>query len=322
MFTKQILSTLIAITGTAAVAADGLYVAVGYGGRRMSSKDGVTWENVQQWSDKSADDANNLMGLAFGKGKWVCVGGGGFAKDSQAGHILVSTDGKEWREVAKYPFRVNPVLFQGERFVAGGPSKQLLWSTDGEKWSEGETVKLPPEVPGWAFWFRGGAAGNGVYLFVGNAGTDQKIWWGLTSRTGSKIDSFSTELPPVKGLAFGAGKFVIASKDGIYTSPDGKNFKREAGAPQEEFKGVVWTGKEFLAFASESYESSDGVKWRAVGKAPSAHVLWADKRGFIATSWPGKMSFSRDGKTWKSAEQPTPMLGINKVVHGVPGGSR
>ena len=72
---------------------DGIFVAVGYGGRRMASRDGQTWEHIQQWADKGADDLNNLMGLAFGKGKFVCVGGGGFSRETQGGHILVSTDG-------------------------------------------------------------------------------------------------------------------------------------------------------------------------------------------------------------------------------------
>src|SRR6478672_5151374 len=29
----------------------GLFVAVGYGGRRISSRDAVNWENDQRWSD-------------------------------------------------------------------------------------------------------------------------------------------------------------------------------------------------------------------------------------------------------------------------------
>src|SRR5271165_2966513 len=71
----------------------GIFVAVGYGGRRMSSRDGITWQNVLQWADKGADDSNNLISIAFGKGKFVAVGGGGWSRDSQAGHVLVSTDG-------------------------------------------------------------------------------------------------------------------------------------------------------------------------------------------------------------------------------------
>lgn len=199
---RLLATALCALTGLSALAADGVYVAVGYGGRRMTSRDGKTWENVQQWVDEGKDDSNNLMSVAFGQGKFVCVGGGGWSRETQAGHILVSTDGKDWREVAKYPFRVNPILFLGDRFVAGGPTKQLLWSRDGEKWNEGETVKVPPEIPGYAFWFRNGAAGNGVFAFMGNANKDQKTWWCLTTRDGTKIESLSLTAPGSKGLAW------------------------------------------------------------------------------------------------------------------------
>jgi hypothetical protein len=316
MKTRLLLTLTLALV-SAAQAADGLYVAVGYGGRRMASRDGRTWEYVQQWSDKGADDANNLMGVAYGKGRWVAVGGGGFSRETQAGHILVSTDGQEWREVARYPFRVNPVLFVGDRFVAGGPSRQLLSSPDGERWSEGEKVTLPDALPGWAFWFRGGAAGNGVFLFYGNANKDQKTWWALTTRDGRKIEQFATDLPAVKGLTFGARRFVLAGGDGVYTSPDGQKWTRETGSPEDELRGVVWNGKEFyLSGKQGSYTSPDGAAWKQVGKAPPCSVVWADERGYLGTGWPGRMFFSTDGVTWTNTGQPAPGLGINRVTYG------
>ena len=44
---------LVAAFGVSMAFADeaGIFVAVGYGGRRMSSRDGLTWENDQRWSD-------------------------------------------------------------------------------------------------------------------------------------------------------------------------------------------------------------------------------------------------------------------------------
>src|SRR4051812_7673382 len=243
---RLLVTALCTLTGLSALAGDGLYVAVGYGGRRMTSRDGKTWENVQQWVDEGKDDSNNLMSIAFGKGKFVCVGGGGWTKETQAGHILVSTDGKEWRETAKYPFRVNPILFLGDRFVAGGPSKQLLTSTDAETWTESEKVTLPAEIPGYAFWFRSGAAGNGIFAFMGNAGKDQKIWWCLTTRDGKKIENLSLTAPGTKGLAFGAGKFVAVNADAIFTSADAKTWQPVSAPPQDELKGIVWTGQQFV----------------------------------------------------------------------------
>ncbi len=294
-------------------------VAVGYGGRRMTSPDGITWENVQQWAEKGGDDSNNLISIAFGQGKFVCVGGGGWSKETQAGHILLSTDGKEWREVAKYPFRVSPVLFLGDRFVAGGPAKQLLWSMDGEKWSEGEAVKLPPELPGWAFWFRNGAAGNGIFAFMGNANKDQKTWWCLTTRDGKSIENFSSTAPGTRGLAFGAGQFVAVNPDGILTSPDAQKWQPVASPPQDELRAIIWTGKAFvLTGKTGTYISTDGSAWKPFGKSPPGNIVWAGESGFIATGWPGKMFFSTDGQAWKPAGQPLPGMGVNSVVSSKP----
>jgi hypothetical protein len=313
---RSLVPLLLVATASTSLGADGLYVAVGYGGRRMTSRDGQTWENVQQWADKGADDWNNLIGLAYGKGKFVCVGGGGWSRDTQAGHILVSTDGKDWREVAKYPFRVSPVLFFGDRFVAGGPSKQLLWSVDGEKWNEGETVKLPPELPGWAFWFRSAAAGNGLFVFMGNANKDQKTWWCLTSRDGQKIESLSLTAQGRRGLAFGAGKFIAVEPDGLFASSDAQTWQPVPNPPQDEFKGILWTGKLFLLTGkAQVYSSLDGLAWKPFGKAPPGNIVSAGDTGFIATGWPGKMFFSADGQTWKPTGQPEPPMGINKVVY-------
>ena len=78
-----------------------VWVAVGYGGRRMSSTDGVKWEITAEWAEKGGDDSNNLMGLAYGLGKFVAVGGGGWSRETQGGHILVSKDGRDGREIGR-----------------------------------------------------------------------------------------------------------------------------------------------------------------------------------------------------------------------------
>jgi len=210
---------------------------------------------------------------------------------------------------------VSPVLFLGDRFVAGGPSKQLLWSVDGEKWNEGETVKLPPELPGWAFWFRHAAAGNGLYAFMGNANKDLKTWWSLTSRDGEKIESLSLTAQGRRGLAFGAGKFIAVEPDSLFASADAKTWQPVPNLPQDEFKGILWTGQAFLLTGKASvYSSPDGIAWKPFGKAPPGNIVAAGDAGFIATGWPGKMFFSADGQNWKPTGQPEPPMGINKVV--------
>lgn len=85
----------------AATAAD-LWLAVGYGGRRMVSTDGVKWEITAEWAQPGGDDGNNLMSAVFAQEKFVVVGGGGGGQNA-AGHILVSSDGRRWNEVFTGP---------------------------------------------------------------------------------------------------------------------------------------------------------------------------------------------------------------------------
>jgi hypothetical protein len=111
------------------------WVAVGYGGRRISSSDGVNWENDQRWSDEAKDDDNVLFNIAYGLGRFVAVGGG-----AKIGHILNTVDGREWKELPQVKGRVATIAFGRNRFVAGHDS-ELLSSTDGESFTAGE--KLP-----------------------------------------------------------------------------------------------------------------------------------------------------------------------------------
>src|SRR5579884_84998 len=119
-------SLLLFLTGIAAIAGDpgGLFVAVGYGGRRISSRDGQAWENDQRWSDVAADDDNVLFNVAYGFDRFVAVGGG-----ARIGHILTTMDGREWHELPQVKGRVATIVFGSGRFIAGHDA-ELLWSTD------------------------------------------------------------------------------------------------------------------------------------------------------------------------------------------------
>jgi hypothetical protein len=334
--TKHHLSLIFALIGfvvssapAAEPATQPTFVAVGYGGRRMSSADGVTWSNLQQWAEDGGDDSNNLISVAYGrgpdgKGKYVAVGGGGWSKDSQAGHILVSDDGKSWREVKKMSFRVHPVLFapaaaggKGGRFIAGGPDRTLVWSDDGESWHDG--AKIDPKVdPGWAFWFRAGATGNGVFLFRGNADAKQKTQWFATTPDGDHLTTVGTDLPEgTSGPAFGAGKFLMIAPGGVcLASADGAKWDRSTIPSGEDLSYVLWTGKRFLAAGKKAVLTSrDGTTWEKLANSIPCHMLFADesRHVFIGTTWPGQMWSSSDGIKWTRGE-PLPKDGINCVA--------
>src|SRR5882757_4237199 len=117
--------------GDAGAIEAGLFVAVGYGGRRITSRDGVTWENDQRWSDEAKDNDDVLFDVAFGAGRFVAVGGG-----AQTGHILSTRDGRDWKSVQDVKGRVATIAFGHGRFVAGHDA-ELMFSTTGEKFAAG-----------------------------------------------------------------------------------------------------------------------------------------------------------------------------------------
>ncbi|MBC7529655.1 MAG: hypothetical protein H7308_19175 [Chthonomonadaceae bacterium] len=67
----------------------GIFVAVGYGGRRKSSEDGIRWQNDTKWAADGDDDDNCLFSIVFAQGKFVAVGGG-----ASKSHVVVRQQNK------------------------------------------------------------------------------------------------------------------------------------------------------------------------------------------------------------------------------------
>lgn len=310
-FSLTALLILVAVTSIAQAAEQ--WVGVGYGGRRIVSTDGRHWDITGEWQVDGKDDSNNLMGLAWGNGRYVAVGGGGWSRESQAGHILVSTDGREWRETLKLPNRINPLVFGGDTFVtAGPPDKTLYTSTDGETWKAG--AKVPFE--GWALWFRHAAYGNGTFVMMGECTPKKELYWALATRDGGSLEKFRTDLPQLRDLEFGNGRFVAVGHGGVVvTSADGVDWATGSVGADEKLDWLIWTGSKFLCGGKQTFESADGLAWKPVDFKPRGRPVWTDGTRFISTSWPGKMFYSPDGKQWDAGPGMTPN-GINKVVLG------
>lgn len=278
-----------------------------------ATADGIHWTLAAEWAEKGGDDSDNLMSVVFARGMFVAVGGGTPKRDkSVGGHILVSRDGKVWKEVYTARFRVHPLLFGNGRFVAGGPSRNFLYSDDGETWKEG--AKLTERR---ASHFRHGAFGNGVFVFVGNAGGNSPTTWVAVTKDGETLDHIAIDLPVVRDLEFAAGRFVAVGADGLrMSSTDGVKWEHHARAEGVTLTSLVWTGKEFLASGGKSaYGSRDGITWSPWPRPIPCKVLCVEQGVFVGTSWPGQMWNSRDGLTWTKGKPMTPN-GINKVVYG------
>lgn len=297
------------------LAAD-LWLAVGYGGRRMISSDGKTWEITAEWAQPGKDDSNNLMSAVWAKGQFVVVGGGGGGA-SAAGHILISNDGREWTETHKHPSRINPVVFGADRYVVGStayPSGKLLWSIDAVKWNEGANIA----AKGYTH-FRGGAYGNGVFVLTGNGGGNGGMSWAIVTPDGEKITSERNDLPGQGRIVFAGGHFVMMAGNApasLIRSKDGVFWDAVALPDTAKVAWLVNAGATILAGDSKTaYSSTDAATWKTMPLSARGNVLWSDGQRFIGSSWPGKMRWSADGKTWENANELT-ANGINRVVKG------
>lgn len=308
--------------------ADGFFVAAGGGGRVMTSSDGVQWTAHRQWSDTWADDKNLLHWVTSGAGKIVVAGGGGWAKAEQAGHLLVSSDGREFKEIGEWPNRFLPVLFGDKFFVAAGGGGDFLTriSTDAETWSDGipksawqrawedrlgaESLKTQRGTPH----MRRGAFGNGLFLITGD--TDKKLTWQLTTRDGTTIEWLVTGTPKVGNVAFGAGRFVLGGRDGVFHSTDAHEWQKVDGVPADDMTQVVWSGTEFVASDKKSlYRSLDGLGWTAFGSKPPGWIAAASEKGFLCMSWgQDNLSFSTDAIHWQKVNQPEPRRQMTKAA--------
>jgi hypothetical protein len=304
---RPLLTLLLLTILTTSARADepkGLFVAVGYGGRRITTVDGVSWANDTEDAANGGDDNNCLFSVCFAMNKFVAVGGGG-----GRGRILVTPDGQDWREVKSYRFRVNPVLYGNGMFMAG-TEKRLETSVDGETWSTSGKI----ETKG-GLYFRKGAFGNGVFVFCGDIsnppppGTPKpapgekprpRDGWRCATKDGKAIEGLQTDLPSNQlHVAFGNGRFVMCGKGGFrQSSADGIKWD-DASDKDEDFRSVFFAGKRFvLNGKKECYASDDGIRWKPAGKSFNASPLAAGNDVFIGASWKTAKYVSADGIVW------------------------
>jgi hypothetical protein len=303
---------------SAFVSAEDLFVAAGYGGRRMVSTDGLKWEITEEWAQPGGDDGDNLMSAVWAEGKFVAVGGGGGGRSGD-GHVLVSTDGRAWKRTHHTFNRINPIVYGDGRFVAGAPDRSLIVSEDAETWTDGARIEEDACTH-----FRGGAYGAGRFVFVGNHGGNGGPHWSAVTKGGASIDGVRTDLPGHGRIVFQGSRFLMLTshtKAALIASSDGLEWKPVTIDGAESFEWLVSVsatraGEEGSAIVGNGegmWTSEDGETWTKREGASRSHVLWSDGKRFIATGWPGRMFFSPDGVEWKNSP-PLTDNGINVVV--------
>jgi hypothetical protein len=244
-------------TYRSAAGGNGRLVATGsYGSSFIAaaSTDGAAWKAAPK------DDRLNraLLGIAFGDGTFVGLGGDpggvGFAQP----FVVLSRDGLTWDSPHKIPgqFVLRRAAFGNGRWVGVGDRGRRSASEDGKVWKDAAEVKAIDTLVDVA-------CGNGVFVGVGLHGlrmrTEDGLKWSdrQTGEEGEHLNS----------VVWAGDRFVAIGAGATYTSKDGAAWER---LPNQDspvsatygngiFVGVRWRGKVF--------RSSDAVKWEAVHTA-------------------------------------------------------
>lgn len=180
-------------SAVALASGDGKVMAVTqWGGAAVSSDHGITWS----YAEVTAGN-RGLEAIAFGGGRWVAVGAGGWA--------YRSTDGFSWNAVqVPDAFSLRDLIHDGTQFVAAGIYRDagntvqrgmVARSTDGAAWT---TVQIDGTSR-----IDDLARGNGVYVGMGGllvTVSPDAVNWTVVNGA-----------PALTKIAFGGGRFLGVS---------------------------------------------------------------------------------------------------------------
>jgi hypothetical protein len=284
--------------GTGGASPMGVFVAVGYGGRRLrSTDDGMTWSGdvalepdgggddndllrtvvwgpsgfvALGWRSMTSPDGNNWTDHGANIGQWLggaVYAGGQFVAVGGYGMRAVSPDGVTWtnHSIDTIATHAGDGIIYGDvmggRFASANDNGQRSYSTDAVTWtySTGVTATLTTHL----------AFGGGIFLGVGGTAV-------VTSSDGGATWVAATALPVAgDGLVFAAGQFTAVASGHVYTSTNGATW---ADHPVTGLQGGP------LAYGDGTYvmvngggalqRSTDGVTWAAPVESGINALQW------------------------------------------------
>ena len=300
---------------------EGIYIAVGNGLHRMSSNDGVVWEN-HVFVDKPGHNQNDLKSIAVGND--VCVAVGGFSKSN----ILSTTDGIDWH-INKFNIGVlSGVIFLDGRFLVFGEGGAVAESKNGVDWERagaadfrehlkeeadelGIDKPLKSNIRAWRH-------SNGVFMGSGDNGV-------LLTTCDFQKWNYPPRIEPYSRLYLESDEngFVVRGDRTLHFSPDGESWTEVT--PKLEEKERLFTithdGERFLVTSREGrgWFSDDGKTWEEAKGAEFPGTIMALRPDLIY-SFASYYQFTEDlrysddgGKSWESAKLPAP-AGVTNLI--------
>lgn len=295
----------------------GTFVAVGYGGRRLSSRDGQSWENDQSWGGQEGEDEDTLLDVAFGLGRFVAAGGG-----PNRGRLVSTRDGTAWSDLDAPKGRIGTICFGNGRFVAGQDAG-LLHSADGEHFEAGARLEWQGEVRP-LHCAAGDTEAGFRFVLIGEidlAAEQKRVSWRAATGDGTAFLHSALDTPPARDIAHGAGRFVVVGPGGLVeSSHDGQTWQRHNLGVTDGFTRIVWTGQRFVISGGRLvWTSPDGTTWKAGAARLPTSVVWA-REGWLGLglAWGGQMHCSGDLATWKRVDLP-PGSSLTAIAFGADG---
>jgi hypothetical protein len=121
--------------------AGGVFSDVAFGNESFVALGGATVQTRTNGVWASGPDATALLGIGFGRGRFVAVGYGGLVQTSE--------DGLSWTNRASTTTStLRRVVFVNDRFLALGDSRTILGSSDGIEWSTVLLSAAPSAIAG------------------------------------------------------------------------------------------------------------------------------------------------------------------------------
>ena len=296
-------------------------LAVGTSGTLWSSGD------ARVWTPRNSGTGDGLHGACSGAALQLVAGG------ESHGLILTSTDGIRWSGQPFRPLGLNSAAFGGDTFVAVGQAGHILRSSDGRNWTDcapgttpfqslsdvclapGETavavgqagtILLSRDGIGWA---RQSSptrqdlsdvdSSAELTVAVGSAGTIVSASASGPWRSApSPVETDLLEVHHAEGLWLAAGEqgTLITSPDGLRWTPQAVGTSKYLCAIASAGPIVVIGGQEGALLLSRD----SGKSWTAVNSGSDATLIdmvYADGQ-FVAVGLEGVILVSSDGLHW------------------------
>jgi hypothetical protein len=290
------------------------------------------------WTVVTTGTDNGISGIAYGKDKFVAVGG-----SSTVAWGATSADGVTWDPIdLTAVFDRNPtrVVFINNVFIAAkgsGSDDYVGISTDGTTWAKIPNAQI-------SFGMKGLGYGNGIYVGGGQGGkmaysANAEGWTTLANTATTFTGNGSAAY--INAIVYGNGKFVAGGGKGhVAYSTDGETWTSldlvdDTGFSQTEIifdqgfiNSAVFANGKFVAVGGKdagpgkAAYSSDGITWTesgaiGVGEDTMINGIAYGNGYFVLVDNKGYGSYSSDGITWiKIADTGLEGTAINGVTYG------